>query len=117
MTTAAGRSEAEEEGQGTIGPTICAAGVPAAEMVCRVDPGMSVLEGSNVLANWATNIGSMVGGGGDDKAGEAEDIFSAIDGGSGGASGAIVSTRCRQQWQSPKPPPCPCLCCRHYDLM
>ncbi len=27
-----------EDGQGTVGPVICAAGVPAAEMACGVDP-------------------------------------------------------------------------------
>jgi hypothetical protein len=58
----AGRSRAEE-GQGTVGPAICAAGVPTAEMACRVDLGTSVLEGSNVQENWSTDFGGMVGGG------------------------------------------------------
>ncbi len=59
--TAAGQGGVEE-GQGTVGLTICAAGVPAAEMACGVDPVRSVLEGSNVLAKWATDIGSAGGG-------------------------------------------------------
>jgi hypothetical protein len=80
-----------EEGQGTVGPMICTAGVPAAEITCRVDPGTSVLEGSNVLANWAADIGSAVGGGGINKAGEAEDILCAIAG-SAGSSCTIAST-------------------------
>ncbi len=62
-TMAAGWSGAKE-GQGTAGPVICAACVPAAEMACWQDPGMSVLEGSNVMANWATDIDSVGGGAG-----------------------------------------------------
>jgi hypothetical protein len=48
--TMEGQSGAEE-GQGAVGPAICTAGVPAAEMACRMDLGMSILEGSSVLAN------------------------------------------------------------------
>jgi hypothetical protein len=94
---AAGRSGAEE-GQGTIGPATCAAaaGVPAAEMACGVDQGMSVLEGSNVQENWAMEFGSVVGGGSGDKAREVEDVLGAIAGNRGG-SGSIASARGGQQ--------------------
>jgi hypothetical protein len=104
---AAGRSRAEE-GQGTVGPVICtaAAGVPAAEMVCGVDPGTSVLEGSNVQENWAMDFGGMVGWGSGNEAGEAEDVLGAITG-SGGSSGFIASARGGWQWQLPKPLPPP----------
>ncbi len=44
---AAGQSGAEE-GQGAVGPVICAAGVPTVEMAYGVDPGTSVLEGRDV---------------------------------------------------------------------
>jgi hypothetical protein len=40
-----------EEGQVAVRPAICTAGAPAADMACRVDPGTSILEGSDVLAN------------------------------------------------------------------
>jgi hypothetical protein len=70
----AGQSRVDES-QGAAGPVICADGVLTAEMVCRVDPGMSILEGINVEKNWATDFGGMVGGGGGDKAGEAEDVL------------------------------------------
>ncbi len=43
-----------------------------------MDLGTSVLEGRNVLSNWAMDIGGMVGGGGGGKLGEAEDILGAI---------------------------------------
>jgi hypothetical protein len=94
----------EEEGQGAVGPAICAAGVPAAEMACRVDLGTSILEGSKVLANWAIDIGGVAGGGGSNKVGAAEDVCSAITG-SRGSGGAIPSAWGREQQQSPKPPP------------
>jgi hypothetical protein len=58
----AGQSRAKE-GQGAVGPAICTADVPTAEMACRVDPGTSLLkgrEGSKVLANWATDIGGAM---------------------------------------------------------
>jgi hypothetical protein len=87
-----------EEGQGTVGTAICAAGVPAAEMACGVDPGMSVLEGSNVQKNWATDFGGVVGGGGGDKAGEAEDVLSTIASG-GGSSSSIATAQGGRQWQ------------------
>jgi hypothetical protein len=102
---AAGRSGAEED-QGAVCPTICAAGVPAEKMACRADPGTSVLEGSDVLANWAMDIGSMVGRGSGVKAGETEDVLGAIAGGGGGSS-AIASTRGGWQQRSPKPLPSP----------
>jgi hypothetical protein len=86
---AAGQSGAEE-GQSTARPMICAAGVPAAEVPCVVDPGTSVLEGSDILANWVTDIGSTVGGGGSNKAKEAEDVLGTITS-SGGSSGTVVS--------------------------
>jgi hypothetical protein len=86
---AAGQRGAEE-GQGAVRPVICAAGVPAAEMACGVDPGTSVLEGSNVQKNWATDFVGMVGGGGSNKAGEAEDILDAIT--SGGGSSRSIAT-------------------------
>jgi hypothetical protein len=43
-----------EEGQDAVGPSIYTAGVPAVEMACGVNLGMSILEGregSNDLAN------------------------------------------------------------------
>jgi hypothetical protein len=58
-----GGPEQSGGGPGTDGPTVCAAGVPAAEMACRVDPGMSVLEGSAIQENWATDFGGVVGRG------------------------------------------------------
>jgi hypothetical protein len=93
--TAADQSRAEE-GQGTVGPAICAAGVPAAEMACGLDPGTSVLEGSNILANWATDIGNAGGRGGGNKAREAEEVPGAITSGEGGGS-AVASARGRRQ--------------------
>jgi hypothetical protein len=63
---AAGQSIAEE-GQGTVRLAICTAGVPTAEMACGVDPGMCVLEESDILENWATDFGGVVGGGSGDK--------------------------------------------------
>jgi hypothetical protein len=69
MTAAAAGQSGADEGQGTVGSVICAAGVPVAEMACGVDPGTPVLEGSNVLANWAMDIGGVVGGGGGNEAG------------------------------------------------
>ncbi len=90
----AGQSRAQE-GQGTVGPAICAARVPAAEMACGVDPGTSILEGSDVQKNWATDFGDMVGGGGSNKTGEPEDILGAIVGGRG-ISGSITATRGRR---------------------
>jgi hypothetical protein len=107
MATAAGQS-GEDEGQGADRPAICTAGAPAAEMVYGVDPGTPVLEESNVLAKWATKIGSMVGGGSGDEGGGGEDILGAIAGG-GGSGGTIASIRGRQQWQLPKSPPTPLL--------
>ena len=95
-----------EEVQGSVGPAICAASVPAAEMACRVDPDTSVLEGSNVLANWATDIGGTVGRGGDKKMGKAEDVLGAIAGG-GGSDGAVMSARGQRQRQLHEPPPQP----------
>ena len=81
-----------EKVQGSVGPAICAASVPAVKMACGVDLDTSVLEGSNVLANWAMDIGGAVGRGGDKKVGKAEDILGAITG-SGGGGGAIASAR------------------------
>ncbi len=92
----AGQSRAEE-GQGAVRPVICAASVPAAEMACRMDPGMSVLEGSNVQDNLATYFGGAVVRGGGNEAGEAEDVFGAITG-SGDGSGSIGSTQGRRRW-------------------
>jgi hypothetical protein len=106
--TVAGWSRAEES-QGTVRPTICAAGVPAAEMACGVAPGTSDLEGreeSNALANWETDIGGAVGGSSGDKAGEAEDVLSAIAGGRGSSS-AVTSTQNGQQRRLPRPLPSP----------
>ena len=39
----------------------------------RVDPGTSILEGSNVQENWAMDFGGVVGRGGSNKAEEAEE--------------------------------------------
>ncbi len=100
------QSGAEEAGNGAVEPAISAAGVPTAEMACGVDPGTSVLEGSNVQENWATDFSCMVGGGSGGKAKEAEDILGAIASGMGGSS-SIASTRGGRQWRSPKPPPLP----------
>ncbi len=58
---AADRSRVEE-GHGRVGSMICTAGVPAVEMACGVDPGRSIFEGSNILANWEMDIGCVVGG-------------------------------------------------------
>jgi hypothetical protein len=85
----AGQSGARE-GQGAVRPAICTAGVPAAEMACRVDPGTSVVGGRDIQNNWATDFGSMVSGGGCDEAREAEDILGAITSG-GGNRGSDVS--------------------------
>ncbi len=79
-----------EEGQGTVGPTIFAAGVPAAELACGVDPGTSILEGSDVQKNWAMDLGGVVGRDGGNKAGETEDVLGAITS-SGGGSGSIAT--------------------------
>ncbi len=58
-----------EEGQGIVGPVICAAGVLRVEMACGVDPGTYVLERSDAQENWAMYFGGMVGKGGGNKAG------------------------------------------------
>jgi hypothetical protein len=96
-----GQSGAEED-QGAVGPAICAAGALAAEMACGVDPGTSILEGSNVLANWATDIGNAVGGGSGGTAGEAKDILGTITGGRD-SGGGVASARGGRQWQLPLP--------------
>jgi hypothetical protein len=58
--------------------------VSVAEMVCGVDPGTYIFEGSDVQENWAMYFGSAVGeGGGGDKAEEGEDVLGAIPGGGG----------------------------------
>jgi hypothetical protein len=106
-STAAGQSRVEE-GQGAVRPAICAAGVPVAHMACGVDQGTSILEESNILANWAMDISGAVGGGGGNSAGEADDILGAIAG-SGGGSGAVASTLGRRQWRLPNPPHLPSL--------
>jgi hypothetical protein len=103
----AGQSGAEE-GYGAVKPVICAAGGPTAEIACGVDPGTSVLEGSNVLANCAIDIGGEVGGGSGDKAGEVEDIIGAIAKGEG-SSCIVVSAQGGQQLQLPEPCPPPSL--------
>jgi hypothetical protein len=66
-------------------------------MACRVHPGTSVLEGregSNILANWAVDIGGTEGKCSGEKAGEAEDILSAITSGRG-CNDAIARARLR----------------------
>ncbi len=73
-------------------------------MACRVDLDMPVLEGINVLANWAMDIGGVVGGGSGNKAGEVEEINGAVTGSRGG-SGAVTGAQGRQQWQLSEPPP------------
>jgi len=75
-----------EKGQGAVQPTINTAGMPAAEMACGIDPSTSSWK------NGATDVGSVVSGGGSDKAEEGEDVLSAIAG-SGGGSGSIANTR------------------------
>jgi hypothetical protein len=94
--TAMGQSRAEE-GQGAVRLMICTAGVPAVEMACGVDPGTSILEGSNIQENWATDFGGAVGRGRGNKAGEAEDVLGTIAGGRG-SSGFVASARSRWQW-------------------
>jgi hypothetical protein len=105
-----GRSEWSEGGPGTVQPAMRAAGVPTLEMACGVDPGTSVFKGSNVLANWATDICMVVGGGNGNKAGEAEDILGAITSG-GGDSSAVASAwgGWRRQLTKPLPLPSPAL--------
>jgi hypothetical protein len=96
-----GRPERSGGGPGAVGRAICTVGVTAAEMACGVDLGTSILEGregSNVLANWAKDIGGRVGGGGGNKAVEAEDVLGAITGGGGGGS-PVASTLGGRQWQ------------------
>jgi hypothetical protein len=108
MTTtamAAGQGRAEE-GQGAVRLAICAAGVPAVEMACRIDQGMSVLEWSNIQANWELDIGGAMGGDGGDKVGEAEDVLGTIAS-SGGSGGTLGSARGERQRRLPKPPPPP----------
>jgi hypothetical protein len=99
-----------EAGHGAVRPRICTAGVPAVEMACRLDQGTSVLEGSNVQKNWATNFGGVVGEGGGNKDGEAVDVLGTIAG-SGGSSGSIATAQGKRQWKLPehKPPPLPAL--------
>jgi hypothetical protein len=106
---AVGRSGVED-GQGAVGLAICATGVPAAEMACKVDPSTSVLEGSEVQENWATDFCGMAGGGRSNKAGEAEDILGAIAG-NGGGIGSIASAWGGWQQRLAKllPPPLPAL--------
>jgi hypothetical protein len=70
-------------------------GVPTLEIACGVDPGTSVFEGSSVLVNWAMGIGGVVGWGSGNKAGEVDNLLSAIAGGGGGSS-AIARTRGKQ---------------------
>jgi hypothetical protein len=110
MTAMAAGGSGAEDGQGTVGPVICAAGVSAAEMACRVDQGTSVLEGSNVEKHWAMDFGNVVGGGGSNKAQEAEEVLGSIAG-DGGGRGSISRARSGWQWQShePLPPPSPAL--------
>jgi hypothetical protein len=108
--TTADRSGAKE-GQGAVRSMICAAGVPAVEMACRVDLGTSVLEGregSNILANWAIDIGGAVGGGSGNKAVEVEDILGTIACGRGSSS-AVASALGRWRWRLAEllPPPLP----------
>ncbi len=88
-------------------------------MACSVDPGMSVLVGSNNLANWATDFVSVVGRGGSNKAGEGEDILGTIAG-SGGGGCTVASTQGGRQQQLTKPPPPPLLALRRslvWDVM
>ncbi len=65
MTAMAAGQSGAEEGQGAVAPANCA----AAEMACGVDPGASILEGSNVKKNWAMDFGGKVGGDGSNEAG------------------------------------------------
>jgi hypothetical protein len=67
-----------------------------------VDPGESVLEGSNVLAYWSTDIGGKVGGCSGNVAGGAEDVLGTIAGGGCGST-AVPSAQGRWQQQLPKP--------------
>ncbi len=77
-------------------------------MACGVDLGMSILEGSGILAKWKMDIGGTVGKGSSNKGGEAEDILGTIaGGGGGGGGGAVMSTRGRWQRGLPEPPPMP----------
>ncbi len=107
MAMAMGQSGAEE-GQGTFGPAICAAHVPAAKMACGVDPSTSILEWSDVQKNWATDFGGVVGGGrgGGNKAGDPKEVLCTIAGGGGGNS-SIATARGGWRWRLPKPLPLP----------
>ncbi len=99
----AGQSRAKE-GQGAVGPAICTADVPAAEMACGVDLGTSVLErreGSKVLANWATDI--AVGRGIGDKAVVVENVLGTIASGGGGDC-TVASALGGRRRLLPKPP-------------
>jgi hypothetical protein len=64
---AAGKSGAEED-QGAVRSAICAAGLPAVEMACKVDHCTSVFEGSNVQENLTMDFGGTVGGDSGNKA-------------------------------------------------
>jgi hypothetical protein len=75
-----------EEGRETVVPTICTAGVPTTEMACGVDLGTSILEGSNVQENWATDFSGLVGRSSSNKAREAKDVLGTIAGGRGAAA-------------------------------
>ncbi len=47
------------------------------------------MEGSDILANWITDIGGTVGGDIGNKVGEAEDVLGTIPGDKGGGSAAV----------------------------
>jgi hypothetical protein len=79
-------------------------------MACGVDPGTSILEGSDVQEIRATDIGGAVGGGGGKKAREGEDVFGDIAG-CGGSSGAIAADG---NGYCLSPHPRPCLHCGHH---
>ncbi len=106
--TVTGQSRAEE-GQGAVGSAICAAHVPAVEMACGVDPGTSVLEGSNFQKNWVMDFDRVVGGGGSNKAWEPIDLLGAITSGWGGSGSITTAPGAGSDGNHPSPHPCPSL--------
>jgi hypothetical protein len=67
-------------------------------MACGVDLGTSVLEGSDILTNWAMDISSTVDRGRGNMAGETEDVLGAINSGRGsGVKCSLVALNTKQQ--------------------
>jgi hypothetical protein len=106
---AAGQSRVKE-GQGAVGPRICAADVPGAEIACGVDLGTSVLEGSNVQENWATNFGGVVGGVAATRPGrQRTSLVTLLVAGAAAAPSGAPGADSNGNRLSPHPRPCLCL--------